>query len=162
MTLKQTLRLTGGVLTMLLILGAGKGRTADDKAQNNAAHPQQQLREAMNSSDTRTLSTLLADNVIWLSPSGKFLPKNQVLSGISSGKLSPGLVDTQTQNSRDYGDTLIVYTTTHPVSGGKEQAILPKQVVTDVFVRSDGKWLLVAHGATPVIGDTTGTSKSIP
>jgi ketosteroid isomerase-like protein len=106
---------------------------------------EEELDHAVLNNATDALGRLLSDQVVWLTPTGEFLTKAQVLADIHSGEFSNKSGDRQLSV---YGNTVVVYSTT---KAGEEKASkkeTPAKRITDVFVKEGGQWKLIAHGGT--------------
>jgi ketosteroid isomerase-like protein len=116
-----------------------------EKNKKEVLKVEQELDHAVLKNATETLSRLLSDEVVWLTPTGEFLTKAQVLADIHPGEFSSKTGDSQLSV---YGNTVVVYSTT---KAGEEKASkkeMPPKRITDVFVKEGGQWKLIAHGAT--------------
>ena len=106
---------------------------------------EQELDHAVLKNATDALSRLLSDQVVWLTPTGEFLTKAQVLADIHSGEFASKSDDRQLSV---YGNTVVVYSTTKPGEEKASKKETPSKRVTDVFVKEGGQWKLIAHGGT--------------
>ena len=145
------------IVLVLIVAGIGisSGKAAEradansnDETKKEVLKIEQELQQAVVKDATKILDQTFADGMIWLTSTGRFLTKSEVLADIRSGNLSEFSFKSDDSQVNVYGNTAIVYRTTteHDKGTGKNET--PPRTVTDVFVKRDGKWQMVAHGAT--------------
>jgi ketosteroid isomerase-like protein len=115
-----------------------------EKTKNEILKVEEELIQAISKDDANTLDRIFADEIVWLTSTGQFLTKAEVLANIHSRNLTGFSIKSDEKELHVYGDTAVVYSKTANKSETEPRTI------TDVFVKRDGKWKLVAHGATVI------------
>jgi hypothetical protein len=115
-----------------------------EKAKTEILKVEEELIQAISKDDANTLDRIFADEIVWLTSTGQFLTKAEVLANIHSRNLTGFSTKSDEKELRVYGDTVVVYSKT-----ANKNETQPR-TITDVFVKRDGKWKLVAHGATVI------------
>ena len=132
------------------LLGAAEHVAASPKEniKNEILHIEQELSQAVLKNDTNTLDRICADEMVWLTSTGQFLSKAEVLADIRARNLTEFSFKSNDEELHVYGDTVVLYRKT--LENGKDANKIPPRTLTDVFVNQDGKWKIVAHGATVI------------
>jgi ketosteroid isomerase-like protein len=121
-----------------------------EKTKKEILHVEQELSQAILKNDSITLDHIFADEMVWLTSTGQFLTKAEALADIRARNLTEFSFTSNGDELHVYGDTVVLYRKT---PGNEKDAnkneILPR-TITDVFVKQDGKWKIVAHGATVI------------
>ena len=106
--------------------------------------------QAMQRGDTETLDRMFADEVAWTTPGGELLTKAQVLANIKSQTQQYLTVNHDDRRLHVYGNTVVL--TVHSVSTARYKGNTfnyPRRF-TNVYLKRDGRWQLIAHTPTPV------------
>ena len=105
---------------------------------------EQEEDQAIMAKDTATLNRLYAERLAWLGR-GVLLTKAQVIADFAAGTLRNNSMVHDQLRVNVYGDTAVLtgHSTSELVYHGKVLAG-PKRF-TDVWVKIDGRWQLVAH-----------------
>lgn len=119
------------------------------KAKEEVLRIEDEANQAVRNRSSSRLESLFADEMVWLTSRGEILTKPQVLDDIRSGKQAGLSEKTDDKQLHVHGDTVILYTTTKPQAGSKEES--SPRMTTTVFVKKDGLWKIVAHGETVVL-----------
>jgi hypothetical protein len=147
------------IVFMLALAGMGisGGKTAkraetnsSDKTTKEVLKVEQGLQQAVLKIDTKKLDQTLANEMIWLTSKGRFLTKSEVLAAIQSRNSEEFSFDSDDNQLNAYDQTAVVYRTTKEQVKDTEKNEPPTRTVTDVFVKQDGQWKMVAHGSTVV------------
>ncbi|HEY4776629.1 MAG TPA: nuclear transport factor 2 family protein [Candidatus Acidoferrales bacterium] len=121
-----------------------------EKTKKEVLQVERELSQAVLKNDTSTLDRIFADQMVWLTSTGQFLSKTEVLADIRARNLAEFSFKSNDDELRVYGDTVVLYRKTPGnEKDSNKNEILPK-TITDVFVKQDGKWKIVAHGATVI------------
>ena len=100
-------------------------------------------REALENGDATRLAAILADDLTYVGPTGKVETKDELLSSVRGGfKTGPRVYDDA--RVRVYGSVAVVTYVSRPKPSGTG----PEQRSTCVYVKSDGRWQLVAQQTT--------------
>lgn len=144
------------LLLVISLTGLGMCQAVEKDEQNSDSNAKEQVlkiadeaNQAVLNRSTSTADGLLADEIVWLTSRGEILSKAQVLANIQSGKQTRLSEKSDDNQLHVHGDTVILYATTKPQSGSKEQA--SPRMTTTVFVKEGGRWKIVARGETVVI-----------
>jgi uncharacterized protein DUF4440 len=130
------------------VAGAAAGQTGGVAAE--LTQIEHRLVKAWLESDRKTVDSILASEWSVIDLTGYVLTKEQVMKEIGSGerRIDSGSVDDL--NIRRYGDTAIV-TGRSVLSGTYQgQRASVTQRFTDVFIKRDGRWQVVASQGTQV------------
>jgi ketosteroid isomerase-like protein len=110
---------------------------------------EEQLASAWKNHDCAAWGALLADDWSVTHVDAQVITKPQALELCRTGAPVTSVVDQV--HVRAYGDTAIVTGRTIATVGGPDEATV-KLRFTDVFVRRDGRWIVVASHATRITG----------
>lgn len=107
--------------------------------------------DGLKESDTATLDQLMADDLIHTDPSGAVHNREQVLAGLLAGKDVPfESVETDDVKVRVYGDAAVATGYTAMKVRYNNQEIVGKFRFTDVFIKQQGRWQIVATHTTAI------------
>ena len=108
-----------------------------------------QLRQALLLCDTKALSDLIADDYTFTNPLGDVANKSLLMTGIDSALVLYS-VDTKNVKVCVYGDTASVSGNATVVGQYNKQAINGQYRYSDVYMKRDGRWQVVATQAVCV------------
>jgi len=147
-------RMTRSFRAVLLVvcgawwLGAAGLATASGPAESEVAQIEQQRFAAMQAADIATLDRLLSADLTYTHSSGKLETKQEFLGGIRSGALKYRTVAPEGLSVRVYESAAVVTGRCHfQVEADGRQLDLQVRF-TDVYVKRDGAWQLVAWQST--------------
>ena len=130
----------------LSVFGQSKGRGGD--AEQSVMRIEKEMLAAVLKGDPSASERYLADTYVFTGTYGDVEDRAQSINDLKSGDLklrSASLDDTKVQV---YGDTAIVTYSSNDKGTYKGKDISGKTRWTDVFVKRNGKWQLVAtHGS---------------
>ena len=130
----------------LSVFGQSKGRGGD--AEQRVMRIEKEMLAAVLKGDPSASERYLADTYVFTGTDGDVEDRAQNINDLKSGDLklrSASLDDTKVQV---YGDTAIVTYSSNDKGTYKGKDISGKTRWTDVFVKRNGKWQLVAtHGS---------------
>lgn len=121
-----------------------------EKTKTEAHKVQEELGQAVLKDDTNTLDRICADDLVWLTSTGQFLTKAEVLADIHARNLTEFWIKSDEKEFHVYGDTVVIYSKTKGQNRDANRNEMQPRTITDVFVKRDGKWKIVAHGATVI------------
>lgn len=99
--------------------------------------------------DATALNRLYADDFIGVGPSGTLRTKSQVIADFTSGTLKFQSITTEDVEVRVYGNTA-VETGRSTMKGEDKGKTVPQETrFTRVWVKQQGRWLLVANHYSP-------------
>jgi ketosteroid isomerase-like protein len=104
--------------------------------------------EAMKNADARTMGELFADEFVYQTLQGVTHTKSSYIGVITSGDVKINTFKRENSRVRFYGDTAIVMATTHLDIAFKGEARQLSLFYTNVWVKRDGRWQLVARQST--------------
>jgi ketosteroid isomerase-like protein len=100
--------------------------------------------DALVKSDTATLDSIFADTYVDTDEHGQRTDKQGVLSVLKSGELKLESIKLSDMQVHVYGDAAIVIGSSAQAGNFKGQALAPKVIFTDTFIKRNGKWRAVA------------------
>jgi hypothetical protein len=129
-----------------------------EQIKSEVLHVEEIRNKAMLEHDTSVLSRIYADDLAWTNPSGEVLTKAQVLADLESGKQKFFTIKHDQIRLHVYGSTVIA-------DGRSTSALQYKEKVSrgiarrflNVYVKTNGEWLLVAHSQTVIADQNSGT-----
>ena len=111
---------------------------------------EQKLADALIKGDIAFFGSHLAENVALTDPAGMVTTKAQLEADVKSGALKLESVKIDDMKVQVHGDMAIVTYKTTDKGKYKEQDISGEYRWIDVFMKKDGKWVLVAGQGTPI------------
>lgn len=144
--MKKTLTL---LLLAALVLAPARAqkKTRADRASADA-HALTELEmkwvSALMKSDTTALDEIFADGYVDTDELSQRSDKQGVLSVLKSGDLKMESIKLSDMKVYVYGDAAVVIGSSAQVGNFKGQAVAPKIMFTDTFVKQKGKWRAVA------------------
>ena len=150
---KQGLAIAASFVLFASVLPANAGflKTQKQESRHEIDALEDTWRNAVLTSNTTTLSSLLADDYMAISPSGTLQTKDETLAVLRSGRVHFVAIDISDRKVRFYGTTAVV------TSLAKIQASTPDGPVTGsyrytrVYVRdAQGKWKIVSFEASRI------------
>jgi len=160
----QALRFTLlGVLPVLFIIGCRQGAEsnagaspaiaqvqvgADENVEELLAKKERDWANALMKSDIAFTDDLLADDYIGTAPDGRRLTKTQTLDEFRAGAFKSESMVVDRIKVRVFGDTAIVTLDQTEKSRYQGRDIIGRSKWTDIYMKRNGKWQLVAnHGS---------------
>jgi ketosteroid isomerase-like protein len=135
--------------TLTLALWLAAGQAADPAVTRAIEQIEQQFATTWQKGDCEGWSAMLAPEWSVIHITANIVTKEQAVAMCRDPQLELASLSTDDLSIRSYGDTAIATGRTTATTGGE-----PSQTVrlrfTDVFVRRDGKWLVVASQATRI------------
>jgi ketosteroid isomerase-like protein len=100
--------------------------------------------DALVKSDTATLDSIFADTYVDTDEHSQRSDKAGVLSVLKSGELKLESIKLSDMQVHVYGDAAVVIGSSAQAGNFKGQALAPKVIFTDTFIKRNGKWRAVA------------------
>jgi len=148
--MKNTIALL--VLASLFLAPAGAQKKPETKDAEAHALTELEMKwvGALMKSDTATLDGILADGYVDTDEHSQRSDKQGVLSVLKSGELKMESLKLSDMKVYVYGDAAVVIGSSAQVGNFQGQAVAPKIIFTDTFVKQRGKWRAVASHRSAV------------
>lgn len=109
--------------------------------------------EAALKHDPATVDRILADDFVAIGPGGRASTKTQIVDGTKPGGFTAEALSIDDVKVRVFGDTAVVTYGQSEKSQSQGKDLSGRSVWTDVFVKKNGRWQIVAeHGSCAVGG----------
>ena len=105
---------------------------------------------ALIDADFETLSQYIADEMIYTSPKGKTMTRDEVFKGFRDGIVRAEKMTMSNVQARVVGDAGVVTYTADSVTRDQHGSVAAVVQATATYVRRDGRWQLLASHSTPV------------
>lgn len=112
---------------------------------------EQEMADAIVRNDMSVFEKHVADNGSFIDPGGMSMSKSQTMAMFKSGDLKIESSKVDDMKVQMFGDTAIVTYRTTDKGKFKTQDINGQFRWTDVFVKMNGKWKMVASQGTPIM-----------
>jgi ketosteroid isomerase-like protein len=109
---------------------------------------EEERNQALLRGDTETLDHMYADELAWTNPSGEILTKAQVLANLKSETQNFFRIKHDDRSLLVYGDTVVLTAHTVSTERYKGNTFNYPRRSTNVYIKRDGRWELIAHHAT--------------
>jgi len=142
-------------LLALALAGTGLFAVVPKPQHHETRHEIERLEEAFRAAmlhaDATSLSTLLADDYIGITASGRLQTKDDLISDLRSGKVHFTILDISDRKVRFYGATALVTCRAEIEGTTSEGEVSGSFRYTRVYVRQPGgAWKIVSFEASPV------------
>lgn len=108
-------------------------------------------RNAVLTSNTTTLSSLLADDYMAITPSGTLQTKDESLAILRAGRVHFAVIDISDRKVRFYGNTAVVTSLANIQANTPDGPVTGSYRYTRVYVRDpQGKWKIVSFEASRI------------
>jgi ketosteroid isomerase-like protein len=135
-------------------VGLGQTKEKSNKQSGNVEqtlmHIEQELDDAVVKGDTSPSEKYLADNSTFTDPGGMVMDKARNIDDFKSGNLKIGSSKLEDMKVQVYGNTAVVTYGTTDKGTYKGKDISGNYRWTDVFVKRNGRWQIVAGQGTRV------------
>ncbi len=110
-----------------------------------------QWRNAILTSDTAAMSSLLAEDYTGITPDGTLQTKDDTLANLRSGRIHFSVIDVSDCKIRFYGGTAVVTSRAEVDGTNADEPISGNFRYTRVYVRNQqGRWEIVSFEASPI------------
>ena len=106
--------------------------------------------QALQKRDVATLDRIYADELVFVNTRGQLFTKAQRIADIGGGKVEYFAYKQGDYNFNVYGNTVIMTGRTSSVVKFQGRVNKIPRQFTNVYIKTDGQWRLVAHQATPI------------
>ena len=140
------------VLTLTFSLASGQAKDSSKKQSGNVEQTlmriEQELLDALLKNDVSANQKYLAETYVFTAPDGEVMDKARSIADLKSGDLKFESSKFEDMKVQVYGDTAIVTYATTDKGTYKGKDLSGRYRWTDVFIKRNGNWQLVAgHGA---------------
>ena len=138
------------MMMSVVLLGAAVGAHAQSPSADAEAVKAAELRrfEVMTTRDYKALETLLADDLVYTHSSASVDTKASYLESLTSGRVTYKTIAPRDVKVRIYGTTAIVNGEAAMTVDSNGQALVNTLRFTDVWVKRDNRWQMVAWQST--------------
>jgi ketosteroid isomerase-like protein len=112
---------------------------------------EQEMMDGVIKGDMSAYDKYAADNAVFTDPGGMLVTKAQTMAMFKAGDLKIESSKIDGMKVQMFGDTAIVTYTTTDKGAYKGRDISGQYRWTDVFVKTGGKWKMVAGQGTPIM-----------
>jgi ketosteroid isomerase-like protein len=121
----------------------------DEEAKKKAVlSVESELNQALLNGDTKVLGRIYADDFAYTNASGEMLTKAQVLDGFGSGRIKLLTLGRADIRLYVFGNTVILNGISTATLEYKGKISKGPRRFTNVYVKQDGQWRLVAHSVS--------------
>ena len=106
--------------------------------------------QALLDADFDTLDQYIAAEMIYTSPKGKTMTRDQVFEGFRAGIVRAEKMTMSNVEARVVGDAGVVTYTADSVTRDQHGPVSAVVQATATFIRRDGRWQLLASHSTPI------------
>jgi hypothetical protein len=130
-------------IALVALLATGVSLAADSREE--VLNAEKAVADARASNDASALDRLTSSDFLWVRPTGIIIGKKELLDDLKAGRLGKYEFDGE-QQVRIFGDAAVVTggRVLHSSSSATERRI----IVTNVWVRKDGRWQRVSSHTT--------------
>jgi ketosteroid isomerase-like protein len=141
------------VVTMLsaALCSSAPGQSKRADVEQTVMSIEKEMLDALLKGDSSALERYLADSYVSTGPDGSVEDKAQNIADLKSGDLKLQSATLDDPKVRVYGDTAIVTYASADKGTYKGKDITGKTRWTDVFVKRNGRWQLVASQGSRVV-----------
>lgn len=142
-------RLTSGLL-LASLLSAHASAGPMDKIDQALRQTEQSLVDSMVRGDSAAIDKAMASNFVFIAPDGSTQDRAGFFADMKNGNLKMTSSTNSDMTVRQYGDTAIVTYASNDHGTYKGKDISGHYRWTDVFVKQQGKWHIVATQGTAI------------
>ena len=132
----------------LLAAAAAAGLNAQQGAAAEARKAVDAFIAAVRKNDIATVSSFLADDLVYTHSTGIVETKQQYLAKLKTGDQKYASIDFINPKIRAFGDTVVINTQTRMTGASKGVPFDNMLFLMHVWVKQGGAWKLVAHQTT--------------
>jgi ketosteroid isomerase-like protein len=150
---KQGLAIAASLVLFASVLPANAGflKTQKQESRHEIDALEDTWRNAVLTSNTTTLSALLSDDYMAITPSGTLQTKDETLAIVRSGRVHFATIDISDRKVRFYGATAVVTSLANIEASTPDGPVTGSYRYTRVYVRdAQGKWRIVSFEASKV------------
>lgn len=141
------------LLAAMLAMASSSGQTANKQAggsEQELMRIERLMLDALLKGDASANERYLADAYVFTGPDGEVMDKTRAVADVKSGDLKFQSSKLDDMKVRMHGDTAVVTYGSTDKGTYKGKDISGRYRWTDVFVRHNGKWEIVAGQGTPI------------
>lgn len=134
-----------------IVFASAKPLAQKHESRHDIDQLEDQWRDALLSSDTKAMDTLLAVDYMGITASGTLQSRDETLQSLSSGRLHFALLDVTDRKIRFYGTTAVVTSLANIQATTPDGKVAGSYRYTHVYVRdAQGNWKIVSFEASRV------------
>jgi ketosteroid isomerase-like protein len=107
--------------------------------------------EALGNGDHKTLDEILDKNAVVVTSAGKVGPRDHMINAVRTGATRVTRIEIEHESVTMHGDTAVVSERTHSRGLARGEKIDNWLQILRVYMRKDGKWLLISYQSTRIL-----------
>jgi len=141
--------------TLLVACSLAAQKTHDEKSvrqvEKEVLRVEEERDQALQQRDISVLDRIYSDQLVFVNTRGQLFTKAQRLADLGAGKVAYFSYNQGEYDYHVYGDTVVMTGRTSSVVKFQGRVNRIPRQFTNVYVKIEGQWRLVAHQATPIV-----------
>ena len=120
-----------------------------DTIRDEVIKADKQFTDAAIQVDSAALESGVSDDYLFINNQGRMMSKGEHIAALKSGEIKYDSLSDEDVKVRAYGDTAVLTARITAQGSSNGQSISGRFLVTRVYVKRDGRWIIVSGQATP-------------